>query len=1177
MLDIYRHLQQITSTRGWPEWSGFFPHTLPPAEAKPSLWTDLQQKTNPALWVPKPAEGVEAHPLEERGQKLWVLKHRATNTYLRVSAEDHFVWTQIDGQRTIVKLSIAYAMKYNSMALGRIQHLVELLQDKGLVTGGVVDKVYGPLQNKLAAAGVVGKLRQGFGWLMNTFLFRQFPVDGIGGAVNAAYKWGVWLLYTRVAVVLMGVLGAIGLGVFLNAGGLIAPNGARSVPEIVALVVLVLVALFLHECGHAFTVRRFGREVNRGGLIMMYGMPGAYIDTSDMWLASKPARLAVTAAGPFVNFVLGGLAALAMLIWPERAAFFSFFAFTNYLFIVANAIPFLKFDGYYLLMDWLEIPNLLERATGFFQRELWPLLRRSWAAGEWWPKFTREQWIFVFFGGISTLWMINLLYLPLLVMPARVFGLLGQVLTTDLRTVAGLGLLGSLALALFFGLLQANMFSANVRQQVQQLARTIQNRPGWQSALIILAVALVLGFLPEEMRLQTSLASSAGFWAQALPIVLPLLAAGFSASLALSMAGSPWRWWYSGLALSSAALTSYSLLSTFSITNSLILLISFIFLCLAFTLSARLWRFAVRGDLGGVLLLIVLSALMWPVSGDWAWRVALALWCGAAFLAWHLIRRPLLPPARLVDMMPTEDADPAQHTPHLTRAFSWLLRTTLQQTVEVSGPASRAKLVEAFNGVAVDNGWPLWFNAHGLLTDQVTAPFNERAQIYRSALAGWLALLGEETETRFAADTLAQAYFDLPLRLRRLAANHVLNELPWDGLAPWARSEQGGDRLKLRLAFRHLAEGPMLACARVYGRPLAEQLMGEFNQVAALAEWGLWFRANGRLADEAQGDVLALGEIFQSALADVLGRMAYYTGARFVEASLLQTHDALPWQLREVAAPTLLRALPWASRLKLGEAESVVELLQKQPAFSALPVETLAQLAQSARLIQAPAGRRLHMAGQTLRWASLIRTGRVEVLAAANGTRRVEAVLNAGAVLELEALTTGQAAQAEARTVTAVELLQLPAEAARRALAEAPSRPEAALLSRIPLFRELAPDELRRLSLCLRPRTLPAGEVVVRRGESDRDLYVIGGGELAVMVEDATPERVVAHLGPGEFFGEMALLRGEPRSATVRALTEAQVWTLSADDYAEFMREAPALRAALEQMGSRRHLELRAA
>lgn len=1176
MPDLYQHLKQKTLTRGWPEWDGLWP-TPPTAEAKPNLWTDLQQKTNPALWVPQPAEGVEAHPLEERGQKLWVLKHRATNTYLRVSAEDHFVWTQIDGQRTVLKLSIAYAMKYNSMALGRIQNLVELLQDRGLVTGGPVDAVYAPLQRRLASAGVVGKLRQGFGWLMTTFLFRQFPVAGIGGAVNAAYKWGVWLLYTRVALVLMSVLGVAGLGLYLSIGGLQMPSGARSTPEIVALVVLVLVALFLHECGHAFTVRHFGKEVNRGGLIMMYGMPGAYIDTSDMWLAPKAARLAVTAAGPFVNFVLGGLASLSTLLWPERASFFSFFAFTNYLFIIANAIPFLKFDGYYLLMDWLEIPNLLERATGFFQRELWILLRRNWAAGEWWPKFTREQWLLVFFGGVSTLWMINLLYLPLLVMPARVFGLLGQVFTTDLRTVAGLGLLGSLALALFFGLLQANMFSANVRQQVQQLARTVQNRPGWQSMLLLLLLALLLGSLPELMRLQASMASAAGFWAQALPVLLPLLAAGFSASLAVNMAGSPWRWWYSGLALASAALLVQSL-----IPNPFTLALAFVVLALGFILAFRLWRFAVQGDLGGILFLIGLSVLLWPVGGDWAWRVALALWGGAAFLAWHLIRRPLLPPARVVDMMPTEDADPAQHTPHLTRAFSWLLRTTLQQTVEISGSASRAKLVEAFNGLAVDNGWPLWFNAHGLLTDQVTAPFNERAQIYRSALAGWLAQLAAETEMRFAADTLAQAYFDLPMRLRRLVANHVLNELPWEGTAPWARSEQGGDRLKLRLAFRHLAEGPMQACTRVYGHLLAEQLMGEFNQVAALAEWGLWFRANGRLGDEAQGDVLALGEIFQSALADVLGRMAYYTGARFVEASLLQTHDALPWQLREVAAPALLRALPWASRLKLGEAESIVELLQKQPAFSALSVETLAQLAQHAQITHVPAGRRLLAAGQALRWASLVRSGRVEVLVAeggvqSTGARRVEAVLSAGALLELEALATGQTAQAETRTVTAVELLQLPAEATRRALAEAPSRPEAALLSRIPLFRELAPDELRRLSLCLRSRTLPLGEVVVRRGETDRDLYVIGAGELAVIAEETTPERIVAHLGPGEFFGEMALLRGEPRSATVRALTEAQVWTLSADDYAEFMREAPALRAALEQMGSRRHLELRAA
>jgi CRP-like cAMP-binding protein len=91
-------------------------------------------------------------------------------------------------------------------------------------------------------------------------------------------------------------------------------------------------------------------------------------------------------------------------------------------------------------------------------------------------------------------------------------------------------------------------------------------------------------------------------------------------------------------------------------------------------------------------------------------------------------------------------------------------------------------------------------------------------------------------------------------------------------------------------------------------------------------------------------------------------------------------------------------------------------------------------------------------------------------------------------------------------------------------------------------------------------------------------LYVIGQGELVVAVLDPSGvERVVAQLGSGEFFGEIALLRDEPRSATVRAFTEARVWSLCAAYYAVFIRETLSVLAALEQVRSPRRLELRTA
>jgi CRP-like cAMP-binding protein len=306
--------------------------------------------------------------------------------------------------------------------------------------------------------------------------------------------------------------------------------------------------------------------------------------------------------------------------------------------------------------------------------------------------------------------------------------------------------------------------------------------------------------------------------------------------------------------------------------------------------------------------------------------------------------------------------------------------------------------------------------------------------------------------------------------------------------------------------------------------------------------------------------------------------MAYYTGADFVEHSLLQAHDTLPWQLREVAAPTLLRSLPWARALNIGQSLTLADALRYTPAFSGLPAESLTRLAAQAKVERLPEQKILHRAGQTLRWARVIRAGRVELITHDAGTQCVARVLDPGALIGHDEILHNRPAETEARAVTNVELIRLPVAIVTHTLRDAPPRPEATLLSRIPLFRELPPDSLRRLAESLRPRALLAGEAAARFGEPGRELYLIGHGEFVVSAPDGNGnERTVAHLGPGEFFGEMALLRDEPRSATVRAISDAQVWSLSAADYAAFLRDTPALQAALEQVGSRRRLELRTA
>ena len=104
---------------------------------------------------------------------------------------------------------------------------------------------------------------------------------------------------------------------------------------------------------------------------------------------------------------------------------------------------------------------------------------------------------------------------------------------------------------------------------------------------------------------------------------------------------------------------------------------------------------------------------------------------------------------------------------------------------------------------------------------------------------------------------------------------------------------------------------------------------------------------------------------------------------------------------------------------------------------------------------------------------------------------------------------------------------------------------ELALLRSLPLFSPLGPPQLESLARELRPLEAAAGDELVREEEPGELFYVVADGELEVSV-DRKPVRM---LGRGDSFGEIALLRSVPRTATVRALTRARLYTLSSEAF----------------------------
>jgi len=99
------------------------------------------------------------------------------------------------------------------------------------------------------------------------------------------------------------------------------------------------------------------------------------------------------------------------------------------------------------------------------------------------------------------------------------------------------------------------------------------------------------------------------------------------------------------------------------------------------------------------------------------------------------------------------------------------------------------------------------------------------------------------------------------------------------------------------------------------------------------------------------------------------------------------------------------------------------------------------------------------------------------------------------------------------------------------------------------------------------------GQIICRQGEPGNQVYVIVRGEVEVVREGET---VVARLGPGEFFGEMALIHTAPRVATVRALTDLDALVMQRDAFLSLFTNLPALRQTFQRVVQERGEELRA-
>ncbi len=131
-------------------------------------------------------------------------------------------------------------------------------------------------------------------------------------------------------------------------------------------------------------------------------------------------------------------------------------------------------------------------------------------------------------------------------------------------------------------------------------------------------------------------------------------------------------------------------------------------------------------------------------------------------------------------------------------------------------------------------------------------------------------------------------------------------------------------------------------------------------------------------------------------------------------------------------------------------------------------------------------------------------------------------------------------------------------------------------LAAVPLFSQLSRKDLTRLGRSVVQRKYKKGETIVKQGESAVAFFVIVNGRVEVSQASGAKSQKLAELGRGETFGDMALLDGGPRAATVKALEDTECLVLSRWDFVAELRTNPYVAVAMLPILSRRLREVEA-
>ncbi len=319
-----------------------------PKVALPPLREDLSLSPGPFL----------------EGQPTWSLYDPARHRFVRLSWLDFEImsrWRLRSVEAILGSLATETTLR---PTVDDIKRFAEFALESGLL------QATGPADTARMAGFKQAERRSAASWLMHNYLFFRIRLVNPDRFLQATLPLVRWI-FTRAGFIAITLLGIVALFLISRDWERYSHSLVeQTTPEgLLQMAIAISLAKVFHELGHGYAARLYGCRVPSMGVAFLVLWPVLWTDTTDAWrLTDRRQRLVIDSSGMGVEILIAALASIAWAVLPDgptRSAMFVLSSSTWLLTLLVNISPLMRFDGYYILSDLADFPNLQERGFAY--------------------------------------------------------------------------------------------------------------------------------------------------------------------------------------------------------------------------------------------------------------------------------------------------------------------------------------------------------------------------------------------------------------------------------------------------------------------------------------------------------------------------------------------------------------------------------------------------------------------------------------------------------------------------------------------------------------------------------------------------------------------------------------------------------------------------------------------